>query len=76
MPYAHSHMFRRTFAIEWLKAGLTWFGVSTLLGHASVKTTENYYAAWVQGLQVKMENSMRAHWRQTGSGMKKKKKRT
>jgi hypothetical protein len=76
MPYAHSHMFRRTFAIEWLKAGLTWFGVSTLLGHASVKTTEKYYAAWVQGLQVKMENSMRAHWRQTGSGMKKKKKRT
>ena len=44
-------MFRRTFAIEWLKAGLTWFGVSTLLGHASVKTTENYYAARVQGLQ-------------------------
>jgi integrase/recombinase XerD len=65
MPYAHSHMFRHTFAIEWLKAGLTLFEVSKLLGHASVKTTEKYYAAWVQGLPDKMENSMRAHWQQT-----------
>jgi integrase/recombinase XerD len=65
MPDAHSHMLRDTFAVEWLKAGLTLFEVSKLLGHASVKTTEKYYAPWVKGLQDKMENSMRAHWAAT-----------
>jgi hypothetical protein len=34
--------------------------VSVLLGHSSVKITEKYYAPWVKGRQLRLENSVRA----------------
>ena len=62
MPKAHSHMLRDTAAVEWLKAGLTLFEVSKLLGH-NPATTAKYYAPWVQGLQDNMEAKIRANWK-------------
>jgi integrase len=49
----HSHRFRDTAAVEWLKsAKLGLFEVSKLLGHTNTRTTEQHYAPWVQGLQT------------------------
>jgi len=39
-----SYTFRHTFASRLLQAGVSMYIVSKLLGHASVKTTERYYA--------------------------------
>jgi len=61
-PDVHPHMLRDTFAVEWLKAGLSLFELSKLLGHSTPNTTAKHYAPWVKGLQDKMESSMRAHW--------------
>jgi integrase len=40
----HPHMFRDTFAVEFLLAGVPLNQVSLLLGHSSVKITERRYA--------------------------------
>ena len=40
------HRLRDTFAVELLLAGVAIQEVSTLLGHSSVRTTEQYYAPW------------------------------
>ncbi len=40
------HRLRNTFAVELLLAGVAMQDVSVLLGHSSVKTTEQYYAPW------------------------------
>ena len=42
----HPHRLRDTFAVELLLAGMAMQDVSTLLGHSSVQTTEQYYAPW------------------------------
>ena len=42
----HPHRLRDTFAVELLLAGIAMQDVSTLLGHSSVQTTEQYYAPW------------------------------
>ena len=42
----HPHRLRDTFAVELLLGGLAMQDVSTLLGHSSVRTTEQYYAPW------------------------------
>jgi integrase len=44
----HPHMFRDTFAVEMLLAGVPIDQVSLLLGHASVKITEKSYAPFVK----------------------------
>jgi integrase/recombinase XerD len=44
----HSHMFRDTFAVELLLAGVPIDQVSLLLGHSSVKVTEKHYAPFVK----------------------------
>ena len=41
-----THRLRDTFAVELLLAGIAIQDVSTLLGHSSVSTTEQYYAPW------------------------------
>jgi len=41
--HAHCNMFRDTFAVEMLLAG-----VPILLGHASVRVTEKHYSPWVR----------------------------
>lgn len=48
----HPHMFRDTFAVENLLAGIPIDQVSLLLGHASVKITEKSYAPFVKAIPV------------------------
>ena len=63
-------MFRDTFAIELLLAGVPIDQVSILLGHKSVKITEKHYAPWVKARQDQLEKSVRAAWRSGGSGIR------
>lgn len=58
----HPHMFRDTFAVEMLLAGVPIDQVSILLGHASVKVTEKSYAPFVKARQVQLQESVRNAW--------------
>ena len=46
-----SHMFRHTFSVELLKAGVDIREVSRALGHSSVVITERYYVKWNKAQQ-------------------------
>jgi integrase len=56
------HMFRDTFAVEMLLAGVPIDQVSILLGHKSVKITEKHYAPWVKARQDQLAASVRTAW--------------
>jgi len=56
------HMFRDTFAVEMLLAGVPLEQVSMLLGHKSVKITERHYAPWVRARQEQLEQNVRKAW--------------
>ena len=56
------HMFRDTFAVEMLLAGVPIDQVSILLGHKSVKITEKHYAPWVKARQDQLAASVRNAW--------------
>jgi integrase len=58
----HPHMFRDTFAVEMLLAGVPIDQVSLLLGHASVKITEKSYSPFVKARQVQLQESVRNAW--------------
>ncbi len=58
----HPHMFRDTFAVEMLLAGVPIDQVSLLLGHASVKITEKSYAPFVKARQLQLQESVRNAW--------------
>jgi integrase/recombinase XerD len=58
----HPHMFRDTFAVELLLAGVPLDQVSLLLGHSSVKITEKHYAPFVKARQQQLEASVRMAW--------------
>jgi integrase len=58
----HPHMFRDTFAVEMLLAGVPIDQVSILLGHASVKITEKHYSPWVKARQLQLQHSVRNAW--------------
>jgi integrase/recombinase XerD len=58
----HPHMFRDTFAVEMLLAGVPIDQVSLLLGHASVKITERSYAPFVKARQIQLQESVRNAW--------------
>jgi integrase len=58
----HPHMFRDTFAVEMLLAGVPLEQVSILLGHKSVKITEKHYAPWVKARQEQLATSVRKAW--------------
>jgi integrase len=58
----HSHMFRDTFAVELLLAGISIDQVSLLLGHSSVKVTEKHYAPFVKARQQQLAESARRAW--------------
>jgi integrase len=60
----HSHMFRDTFAVELLLAGVPIDQVSLLLGHSSVKVTEKHYAPFVKARQAQLAQSARMAWEQ------------
>jgi integrase len=56
-------MFRDTFAVELLLAGVPIDQVSVLLGHKSVKITEKHYAPWVKARQNQLEKAVQMAWR-------------
>jgi integrase/recombinase XerD len=56
-------MFRHTFAVEMLLAGVPIDQVSLLLGHSSVKTTERSYIPFVKARQIQLQKSVRAAWK-------------
>jgi integrase/recombinase XerD len=56
-------MFRDTFAVELLLAGVPLDQVSLLLGHNSIKVTEKHYAPFVKARQVQLEHSARMAWK-------------
>src|SRR3954470_6797323 len=45
-----------TFAVSLLEAGVSIENVSVLLGHSSVRITEQHYKPWVKTLQKKLED--------------------
>jgi integrase/recombinase XerD len=53
-----SHRFRHTFAVELLKSGVQMRHVSKALGHASIQTTERYYAKWEPGQQATLDAAL------------------
>ena len=64
---SHPHMFRDTFAVELLLAGVPIDQVSVLLGHKSVKITEKHYAPWVKARQNQLEKAVQMAWRREAS---------
>ncbi len=58
----HPHMFRDTFAVELLLAGVPLDQVSLLLGHSSTRVTEKHYAPFVKARQRQLEASARMAW--------------
>jgi integrase len=58
----HPHMFRDTFAVECLLAGVPLEQVSILLAHKSVKVTERHYAPWVRARQEQLAINVRKIW--------------
>ncbi len=59
---SHPHMFRDTFAVELLLAGVPLDQVSLLLGHSSVKITERHYAPFCKGRQQQLAASVKMAW--------------
>jgi integrase len=59
----HPHMFRDTFAVEMLLAGVPIDQVSLLLGHSSVKITERSYSPFVKARQIQLQESVRTAWK-------------
>ncbi|WP_433971960.1 tyrosine-type recombinase/integrase [Tunturiibacter lichenicola] len=57
-----SHRLRDTFACELLKAGVSLEHVSKLLGHRSIRTTEQSYAAWVPSRQEVLDKAVVSAW--------------
>jgi len=56
------HMFRDTFAVEMLLAGVPIDQVSILLGHKSVRITEKHYSPWVKARQDQLAAIVRNAW--------------
>jgi integrase/recombinase XerD len=59
-PNGLNHRFRNTFAVDLLEKGVPLETVSLMLGHASVTTTERYYAAFTGDYMVRAEETVRA----------------
>lgn len=58
----HAHRFRDTFAVNLLQAGVPLEEVSILLGHSSLKITEQHYAPWVASRQTRLEELVKRTW--------------
>jgi len=58
-----SHMFRHTFSVELLKAGVDIRKVSRALGHSSVTITERYYAKWNKAQQDILDEDLTRAWK-------------
>ena len=53
----HPHRFRDTFSVTLLNHGVELRTVQLLLGHASIKTTEEHYAPFVSGTQLLLKKA-------------------
>jgi integrase/recombinase XerD len=60
-----SHMFRHTFSVELLKAGVDIRKVSKALGHSSVTITERYYAKWNKAQQDILDGDLARAWKKS-----------
>jgi integrase/recombinase XerD len=58
-----SHMFRHTFSVELLKAGVDIRKISKALGHSSVTVTERYYAKWNKAQQDILDTDLSRAWK-------------
>lgn len=58
-----THRFRHTFAVELLLAGVGIERVSKLLGHKTMRTTEEHYSAWVKERQQKLVVEVKDAWK-------------
>ncbi|HWZ80179.1 MAG TPA: site-specific integrase [Candidatus Sulfotelmatobacter sp.] len=58
-----SHMFRHTFSVELLKAGVDIRKVSRALGHSSVTIAERYYAKWNKAQQDILDGDLTRAWK-------------
>jgi integrase/recombinase XerD len=58
----HPHRFRHTFVVEALLSGTPIDQLSALLGHRSIKVTEQHYAPWVKAREDQMEASVIRSW--------------
>ena len=55
VPDCRPHRLRDTFAVRALIRGMQLEDISRLLGHASVKVTETYYAKWIGTRKRRLE---------------------
>jgi len=62
----HPHMFRDTFAVGSLVAGMRVEEVSILLGHRSVRVTEKHYLPAVHARQTTLTESAKMAWTKQG----------
>ncbi len=69
----HPHMFRDTFAVELLLAGVPIDQVSLLLGHSSVKITERHYAPFCKARQEQLAASVKLAWKKLTQSLPEKK---
>jgi integrase/recombinase XerD len=58
------HCLRDTFAVDLLRKGVPLEEVSKLLGHKSIKTTEESYAKWVQSRQNRLDDLVIGTWKE------------
>jgi len=63
----HSHMLQDTYAVEMLLAGVSLEDVSRLRTHKSIKTTEKYYARWVNRRREQLEDKAVEAMRKQGA---------
>lgn len=64
--WCHPHMFRDTFAVETLLSGVRIETVSSMLGHRSIRTTQESYLPWVQARQADLNQSAIRSWAAQG----------
>ena len=69
----HPHMFRDTFAVQLLLAGVPLDQVSLLLGHSSVKITERHYAPFCKARQEQLAASVKLAWKKPTQSLPEKK---
>jgi integrase len=63
----HAHRWRHTFAVELLLARVPTEDVAALLGHQSIRVTEQHYSKWIIERQERLEATVRNAWERYNS---------